>query len=126
MLILSGKAEYMQEGSKSVLNPGTWGFVCANSKVNSFLAIEDTEVLANFYSAVAFLKEDGSVDSLLTALDVMQMAKDKKIILVPNSLEACMEIEGEQYSGNGEPLAIASENAGNLVNSEADITKIQR
>ena len=51
----------------------------------------------------------------------MQMAKDKKIILVPNSLEACMEIEGEQYKGNGEPLAIASGNAGKLVNDDVDI-----
>ena len=33
-----------------------------------------------------------------------------------------MEIEGEQYKGNGEPLAIASGNAGKLVNDEADIT----
>ena len=123
MLILSGKAEYVQEDSKSILNPGTWGFVCANSRVNSFLAIEETEVLANFYSGVAFLKEDGSLDSLLTALDVMKMAKDEKIILVPNSLEACMDIEGEQYKGNGEPLAIASGNAGKLVNDDADITK---
>ena len=69
MLILSGQAEYVQEGSTSILNPGTWGFVSANSKVNSFQAIEDTEVLANFYSAVAFLNEDGSINSLFTAMD---------------------------------------------------------
>ena len=76
MLILSGQAEYHQEGSKSTLNPGTWGFVSANSRVNSFSAIEDTEVLANFHSGVAFLKEDGSLDSIFTALDVLQLAKD--------------------------------------------------
>ena len=34
-----------------------------------------------------------------------------------------MEIEGEQYNGNGAPLAIASGNAGKLVNDDADITK---
>jgi quercetin dioxygenase-like cupin family protein len=121
MLILSGKAEYTQEGSKSVLNPGTWGFVCANSRVNSFLALEETEVLANFYSAVAFLNEDGALDSLLTALDVLQMAKEHKIMLVPNSLQACLELEGEQYTGAAEPLAIASGAAGKLVNDNIDI-----
>ena len=120
MLILSGQVEYHQEGSKSTLNPGTWGFVSANSRVNSFSAIEDTEVLANFHSGVAFLKEDGSLDSIFTALDVLQMAKDQKILLVPNSLEACMGLEGEQYNGNGEPLAIASGNAGKLVNDVVD------
>ena len=123
MLILSGQAEYHQEDSKSILDPGTWGFVSANSRVNSFLAIEDTEVLANFHSGVAFLKEDGSLDSIFTALDVLQMAKDKKILLVPNSLEACMELEGEQYKGDGEPLAIASGNAGKLVNDVVDTSK---
>jgi len=75
MLVLSGKAEYHQDDSKSILDPGTWGFVSANSRVNSFLAIEDTEVLANFYSGVAFLKDDGSLDSLFTAMDVLSMAK---------------------------------------------------
>ena len=120
MLILSGKAEYTQEGSTSVLNPGTWGFVSANSKVNSFQAIEDTEVLANFHSAVAFLNEDGSINSLFTAMDVLQMAKDIKLTLVPNSLSECMELDPEAYRGNGEPLAITSGNAGKLVNDTAD------
>ena len=120
MLVLSGKAEYDQEGSKSTLNPGTWGFISANSRVNSFLALEDTEILANFFSGVAFLKEDGSLDSLFTAMDVQQMAKDTKIPLVPNSLSSCMEIEGEPYKGNGEPLSIASGNAGKLVNDNVD------
>ena len=123
MLVLSGKAEYEQEGSKSILNPGTWGFISANSKVNAFTAIEDTEVLANFYSAVAFLKDDGSVDSLFTAMDVLGLAKNKKIVLVPNSLSACMEIEGEPYKGNGEPLEIASKNAGKLVNDSVDTSE---
>ena len=120
MLILSGKAEYEQEGSKSILNPGTWGFIPANSKVNAFTAIEDTEVLANFYSAVAFLKEDGSLHFLFTALDVLSLVKETKIVLVPNSLTACMEMEGEPYKGNGEPLEIASKNAGKLVNDSVD------
>ena len=120
MLILSGQAEYVQEGSTSILNPGTWGFVSANSKVNSFQAIEDTEVLANFYSAVAFLNEDGSINSLFTAMDVLQMAKDIKITLVPNSLTECMELDPEEYKGNGAPLAITSGNAGKLVNDTAD------
>ena len=120
MLILSGKAEYIQDDITSTLNPGTWGFVSANSRVNSFNAIEDTEVLANFYSGVAFLNDDGSLNSLFTALDVLQMAKDSKITLVPNSLSACMEMDPEAYNGNGEPLAITSGNSGKLVNDVAD------
>ena len=116
MLILSGQIEYDQDGTKSILNPGTWGFICANSKVNAFVANEDTEVLANFYSGVAFLKDDGSLASIFTALDVLSLAKETNITLVPNSLSACMEIDGEPYRGNGEPLAItATENAGKLV-----------
>ena len=120
MLILSGKAEYEQEESKSILNPGTWGFISANSKINAFTAIENTEVLANFYSAVAFLNEDGSVDSLFTALDVLNLAKNSDIVLVPNSLTAFLESKGEPYKGIAEPLEIASKNAGNLVDDSVD------
>ena len=61
MLVLSGQLSYFQDDKESVLAPGTWGFIAANSKVNSITAIEDTEVLANFYSALALLKDDGSI-----------------------------------------------------------------
>jgi len=122
MLILSGKAEYHQNDSKSILDPGTWGFVSANSRVNSFLAIEETEVLANFHSGIAFLKEDGSLDTLFTAMDVLSMAKDSNVDLVPNSLSECMSLDAKAFDGEGEPLSIASGNAGKLVNDIVEVS----
>ena len=118
LLVLSGQLNYVQEDKESVLAPGTWGFISANSKVNSITASEEAEVLANFYSAVAFLKEDGSLKSILTGTDVMNLAKDKNISLVPNSSTECWERGPQTYDGPGEPLAIASSNAATLVDSD--------
>mgnify|MGYP006079099141 CR=1 FL=1 len=116
MLILSGKAEYDQDGTKSILEPGIWGFISANSKVNAIVAIEDTEVLANFFSGVAFLDNNGALDSLFTAADVLSLARESSVTLVPNSLSACMQEGTIPYAGNGEPLAIAaSDNASKIV-----------
>ena len=53
LLVLSGQLSYEQDGEESILAPGTWGFIPANSKVNSIKAIEDCDVLANFYSRVS-------------------------------------------------------------------------
>ena len=117
MLILSGKAEYQQDGKLSSLEPGTWGFISANSKVNSIKAIEDTEVLANFYSAAAFLNADDSLQALFTAADVLKLSGNNGVTLVPNSLSACMEEGTIPYPGQGDPLAISSGNAGSLVNA---------
>ena len=119
LLVLSGQLGYTEEDKESVLAPGTWGFISANSKVNSITAHEEAEVLANFYSAVAFLKEDGSLKSILTGTDLMRLAKEKNISLVPNSSSECWERGSQTYNGPGEPLAIASSNAATLVDSDA-------
>ena len=119
LLVLSGQLGYTEEDKESVLAPGTWGFISANSKVNSITAHEEAEVLANFYSAVAFLKEDGSLKSILTGNDLMSLAKEKNISLVPNSSSECWERGSQTYNGPGEPLAIASSNAATLVDSDA-------
>ena len=118
MLVLSGQLSYSQDDKESVLAPGTWGFIAANSKVNSITAIEETEVLANFYSALALLKDDGSLQSLLTGTDVQKLATEKNISLVPNSSTECWERGPQTYDGPGEPLAIASSNAATLVDSD--------
>ena len=118
LLVLSGQLSYVQEENESVLAPGTWGFISANSKVNSITANEEAEVLANFYSAVVFLKEDGSLKTILTGNDLMQLAKEKNISLVPNSSTECWERGAQTYDGPGEPLAIASSNAATLVDSD--------
>jgi len=120
LLVLSGQLNYEQDDQESTLAPGTWGFIPANSKVNSIKAIDDCEVLANFYSGVAFLDENGSIKSILTSLDILQLAKKNKIPLVPNSSAECWERGPEEaYDGPSEPLTIASSNAKALVNSES-------
>jgi hypothetical protein len=43
LLVLSGQLGYVQEEEESVLAPGTWGFISANSKVNSITAHEEAE-----------------------------------------------------------------------------------
>ena len=70
LLVLSGQLNYEQDDQESTLAPGTWGFIPANSKVNSIKAIDDCEVLANFYSGVAFLDENGSIKSILRSLEM--------------------------------------------------------
>ena len=120
LLILSGFAEYDQDGSKSILEPGTWGFISANSKVNSISAIENTEILANFYSGIAFLNDDDSFHSLFTAADVLKLSNQSDINLVPNSLSACMEEGTIPYPGNGEPLEINNSNAATFVSSDSN------
>ena len=83
LLVLSGQLTYNQDDQESVLAPGTWGFIPANSKVNSINANEDCEVLANFYNAVAFLDDNQAIKSILTSNDILQLAKKSKIPLVP-------------------------------------------
>ena len=120
LLVLSGQLSYEQEGKESTLAPGTWGFIPANSKVNSIKALEDCEVLANFYSGVAFIGHDDSIKSILTSIDILQIAKTNSIPLVPNSSAECWERGPEEaYDGPSEPLTIASSNAKELVSSES-------
>ena len=75
----------------------------------------DAELLVNFYSALAFLGADGSVSSVLTSADVRRLADQHGITLVPNTLAECMQDRPDPFSGDGEPLAISSRNASQLV-----------
>jgi hypothetical protein len=118
LLVLSGKLGYIQNDQESILAPGTWGFISANSRVGKIVAHEDSEVLGNFYSGVAFLRKDGSLKSILTGADILAMSEENNISLVPNSLTECWKREPEKYEGPGEPLAIASLNASTLVDED--------
>ena len=76
--------------------------------------------MANFYSGVAFLDEKDAIKSILTSIDILQLAKSNKIPLVPNSSAECWERGPEEaYDGPAEPLTIASSNAKALVSSES-------
>ena len=78
MIVLSGRLTYPSGPMSGTLEPGTWGYVPANARVDRFIAEEDTEFLANFYGPLAFLGEDGrTVSSLLTSLDIQAAARDR-------------------------------------------------
>lgn len=115
LMVLSGELTYEQDGAQSVLEPGIWGYISANSKVDAITATQSSELLTNFHNGAAFLDDAGDIRSVLTAIDIMQLAKDNDIQLVPNTLADCAKNANGQFGGEGEPLAIANQNAGELV-----------
>ena len=115
LFVLSGEVLYEEDGVQSTLEPGTWGHIPANTRITSMVGQGDAELLANFYSALAFLAADNSIDSVLTSDDVRRLAEKHGITLVPNTLAECMQDRPDPFSGEGEPLAIASRNASQLV-----------
>ena len=115
LLVLSGAVLYEEGGVQSVLEPGTWGYLPANTRIDAMVGEGDAELLVNFYSGLAFGGADGSVASVLTSADVRSLAEQQGITLVPNTLEECMQERPDPFSGDGEPLAIASRDAGQLV-----------
>ena len=116
LLVLSGEVRYEEDGVESTLEPGTWGFLPANTRIDSMLGEGDAELLVNFYSALAlFQGSGGSVASVLTSADVRRLAGEHGITLVPNTLAECMRDRPDPFIGEGEPLAIASRDAGQLV-----------
>ena len=115
LFVLSGEILYEEDGVQSTLEPGTWGYIPANTRITSMVGQGDAELLANFYSALAFLGPDDSVGSVLTSADVRRLAGQHGITLVPNTLAECMQDRPDPFTGEGEPLAIASGNAGQLV-----------
>jgi quercetin dioxygenase-like cupin family protein len=120
LLVLSGAMRYSEGPLANKLSPGTWGYVPANARIASLVANDDTEVLANFYGAVAFLEADGRrVASLLTALDVQAAARDRGVALIPNTLAECMAPRRSAYQGPATPLAIAGQRAKALVDDAA-------
>ena len=118
MIVLSGALSYPEGPMAGTLEPGTFGYVPANARIDRLVALQDTEFLANFYGPVAFLDNTGSaIASLLTSLDVLAAARDRGITLVPNTLAECMQPRPRAYQGPAEPLAIAAEDSKALVAS---------
>jgi len=126
MLVLSGTLNYPSGPMAGALDPGTWGYIPANAKVDRFIATEDVEFLGNFYGAVAFLNENGGVSSILTALDLLAAAKEQGVTLVPNTLAECMQERPPAYEGQAEPLAIAGTNTKALVAEAENIADVGR
>ena len=118
LLLLSGELVFSQGGQTSLLKPGTWGFVPANIKVDSIKAKIESEILVNFFNGVSILNSNGAVDSILTAMDVNQLAKDLGVTMVPSSLADCARARPDVYQGEPSPLAIAKRNANELVDGE--------
>jgi quercetin dioxygenase-like cupin family protein len=116
MMVLSGAMTYPEGPMAGTLEPGTWGYVPANARIERLAAAQDTEFLANFYGPVAFLQADGkSVASILTSLDIMAAAREYGITLVPNTLAECMQERPPAYRGPAEPLAMSAGDASALV-----------
>jgi hypothetical protein len=113
--VLSGALGYHQDGAVSHLEPGVWGYVSANSRVDRLLAEQDAELLVNFYSGVAFLNGDGSIASVLTSLDALALARAHHSPLVPNTLAYCAKSGPDRLAGTGDAMAIASRDASRLV-----------
>jgi hypothetical protein len=116
MMVLSGTMSYPGGPMAGNLEPGTWGYVPANARIDRFVALEDTEFLANFYGPVAFLEKDGNgVAGVLTSLDIIAAARQRGVTLVPNTLAECMKERPPAYKGAAEPLAISSASGTPLV-----------
>ncbi len=115
LLVLSGEVLYEEGGTESTLEPGTWGYLPANTRIDRMVGQGDAELLVNAYSALAWLGSDGGVRSVLTSADVRRLAEQHEITLVPNTLAECMQDRPDPFSGDGEPLAIASRDASQLV-----------
>ena len=115
MLVLSGTIQYAEDGVTSVLEPGAWGYIPANTRITSMAARGNAEFLANFYSALAFLSAETAITSMLTSLDVLHLAQQHGVTVVPNTLAACAQKQPNSHSGKGEPLAIAAKNASEIV-----------
>lgn len=118
LLLLSGEVDFSQGGQTSLLKPGTWGFVPANIKVDLIKAKIESEILVNFFNGVSILNSNGAVESILTAMDVNQLAKDLGVTMVPSSLADCARTRPNVYQGEPSPLAIAKRNANELVDGE--------
>ena len=99
LLVLSGELDFSQGGRTSVLKPGTWGFVPANTKIDSIAARGESEILVNFFNGVSILNSDGSLEGILTAMDVNQLAKDAGVTMVPSSLADCARARPSAYKG---------------------------
>ena len=120
MMMLSGSMTYGSGPLASTLEPGIWGYIPANARIDELRANTDAEFLANLYGPLAFLGSDGrNVTSLLTALDVLAVARKRGVTLIPNTLAECMAPRPRAYQGPAEPLAVANADSKALVDEAA-------
>ena len=109
LMMLSGTLSYPEGPMTGNLEPGTWGYVPANARIDRLVAVDDVEFLANFHGPVAFLEADGkSVAGVLTSLDIIAAARQRGVTLVPNTLAECMKERPPAYEGLAQPLAMNS------------------
>ena len=107
MMMLSGTLSYPEGPMSGDLEPGTWGYVPANARIDRLVAVEDVEFLANFHGPVAFLEQDGkAIAGVLTSLDIIAAARERGVTLVPNTLAECMKERPPAYEGIAQPLAM--------------------
>jgi len=114
LLVLSGTLDYSDAAGTTHLEPGVWGYLAANTCLETLQACDAAELLVNAYGALALLSQDQGVVRLVTSADIRQAALRAGINMVPNTLAECM-VSREAYAGPGTPLAIAGEKAGDLV-----------
>ncbi|MEZ5597879.1 MAG: hypothetical protein R3E84_16080 [Pseudomonadales bacterium] len=116
LMVLSGTLDYPHGPLAGRWGPGTWGYIPANARVAGLRTSDGVEMLANAYGPLAFLAANGrGIQSLLTALDVRQLAHAYDITLVPSTLAECLQPRPPAYQGPSEPLAIATGDARALV-----------
>lgn len=115
IFVLSGQLVYRQDSDTSVLPPGSWGYVSANSKIAAIVAEEESEILLNAYGAIALLDNQHLLSRILTSLDIMRMARQHNVTLVPSTLSGCVVERQEPMTNEPQPLAIAMGNASHLI-----------
>jgi len=120
MLVLSGSMTYSGVPLSITVEPGIWGYLPANTRIDQIEASEACEFLGNFYGPVLVSGDrPGEVASVLTALDICQLARDAGITLIPNTLAECMQPRPDTPRAEAEPLAIAGSDSAQLVEANA-------
>ncbi len=114
LYLLSGEMSCPDGDFHAQLEPGVWGFIPANTRIQGLRVARTVEYLCNFYGPVAFIGDSGAMTSLCTAKDVLSGARDAGITLVPNTLAECMQPRPENVSATNEPLAIADDDMSRL------------
>ncbi len=114
LLVLSGCLVYSDNNGSSRLEPGVWGYMAANTRMDCLVAEAETECLMNFQNSFALISEDNIVRRLITSADIRKIALSAGIGLVPSTLADCAA-DRANYQGPGAALAIAGENAGRLI-----------
>lgn len=116
LMVLSGELSIPEGDLKSAIGPGLWGYIPANTRVQSICSEVETEFLANCFSAFGILDSTSKhISFLMTAMDIAALAAEHGVALVPNTLAECMQERSSKTTGEPEPLAIANGRAQELV-----------